>query len=104
MEGGDGGSVLFPPPQWNASPEEDKMGRAGTRQRQPSYGGEVGRGEVKCRVAVVLGGRGVDANLRILQVIGSPESRIVERVASLNCARKRRDVVQFSWELAEDSA
>ncbi|MQM22651.1 hypothetical protein Taro_055707 [Colocasia esculenta] len=25
------------------------------------------------RVAVVLGGRGVDANLRILQVIGSPE-------------------------------
>ncbi|MQM09387.1 hypothetical protein Taro_042252 [Colocasia esculenta] len=27
------------------------------------------------RVAVVLGGRGVDANLRILQVIGPPESR-----------------------------
>ncbi|MQM10452.1 hypothetical protein Taro_043346 [Colocasia esculenta] len=27
------------------------------------------------RVAVVLGGRGVDANLRILQVIGSPEGR-----------------------------
>ncbi|MQL88091.1 hypothetical protein Taro_020642 [Colocasia esculenta] len=26
-------------------------------------------------VAVILGGRGVDANLRILQVIGSPESR-----------------------------
>ncbi|MQM01786.1 hypothetical protein Taro_034546 [Colocasia esculenta] len=31
--------------------------------------------EVKCRVAVILGGRGVDANLRILQVIGSPEGR-----------------------------
>ncbi|MQL75290.1 hypothetical protein Taro_007660 [Colocasia esculenta] len=30
--------------------------------------------------------------------------RIVERVASPNCARKRRDVVQFSWELTEGSA
>ncbi|MQM10406.1 hypothetical protein Taro_043294 [Colocasia esculenta] len=30
--------------------------------------------------------------------------RIVERVASPNCARKRRGVVQFSWELAEGSA
>ncbi|MQL83104.1 hypothetical protein Taro_015590 [Colocasia esculenta] len=28
--------------------------------------------------------------------------KIVECVASPNCARKRRDVVQFSWELAED--
>ncbi|MQL97829.1 hypothetical protein Taro_030525 [Colocasia esculenta] len=26
-------------------------------------------------MAVAIGGRGVDANLRILQVIGSPESR-----------------------------
>ncbi|MQL75412.1 hypothetical protein Taro_007773 [Colocasia esculenta] len=28
---------------------------------------------------------------------------IVERMALPNCARKRRDVVQFSWELAEGS-
>ncbi|MQM13855.1 hypothetical protein Taro_046782 [Colocasia esculenta] len=28
---------------------------------------------------------------------------IVERVALLNCARKRRGVVQFPWELAEGS-
>ncbi|MQL86469.1 hypothetical protein Taro_019001 [Colocasia esculenta] len=47
------------------------------------------------RVAVAVGGIGVDANLRILQV---PKSGwlIVERVASLNYARKRRGVVQFS--------
>ncbi|MQL79333.1 hypothetical protein Taro_011772 [Colocasia esculenta] len=29
--------------------------------------------------------------------------RIVGCVALLNCARKRRDVVQFPWELAEGS-
>ncbi|MQL92986.1 hypothetical protein Taro_025624 [Colocasia esculenta] len=58
---------------------------------------------VKCRVVVVLGGRGVDSNLRILQV---PKGgwTIVERVALPNCARKRRGVVQFPWELAEGSA
>ncbi|MQM23852.1 hypothetical protein Taro_056922 [Colocasia esculenta] len=55
-----------------------------------------------CRVAVVIGGRGVDANLRILQVLKGGWT-IVEHVASLNCARKRRGVVQFPWELAEGS-
>ncbi|MQL72475.1 hypothetical protein Taro_004823 [Colocasia esculenta] len=39
------------------------------------------------RVAVVLGGRGVDANLRILQVIGSPEGRfLVSRTMVLVCS------------------
>ncbi|MQL70968.1 hypothetical protein Taro_003296, partial [Colocasia esculenta] len=33
------------------------------------------RSKVRCRVAVVLGGIGVDANLRMMQVIGSPEGR-----------------------------
>ncbi|MQM10426.1 hypothetical protein Taro_043317 [Colocasia esculenta] len=75
------------------------------------------------RVAVVLGGRGVDANLRILQLYLGVCPRLlyfysviqkfgyvlkggwamVERVALLNCARKRRGVVQFPWELAEGS-
>ncbi|MQL69760.1 hypothetical protein Taro_002088 [Colocasia esculenta] len=54
------------------------------------------------RVAVVLGGRGVDANLRILQVLKGGWA-IVERVALLNCARKRRGVVQFPWELEDGS-
>ncbi|MQL96940.1 hypothetical protein Taro_029618 [Colocasia esculenta] len=55
------------------------------------------------RVAVVFGGRGVDANLRFLQVLKGGW-RIVERVALPNCARKRRGVVQFPWELVEGSA
>ncbi|MQL72503.1 hypothetical protein Taro_004840, partial [Colocasia esculenta] len=54
------------------------------------------------RVAVVVGGIGVDANMRMVQVLKSGW-KIVERVALLNCARKRRGVVQFSWELAEGS-
>ncbi|MQL83643.1 hypothetical protein Taro_016135 [Colocasia esculenta] len=54
------------------------------------------------RVAVAIGGRGVDANLRILQVLKGAW-RIVRRVALPNCARKRRGVVQFPWELAEGS-
>ncbi|MQL70564.1 hypothetical protein Taro_002886 [Colocasia esculenta] len=54
------------------------------------------------RVAVAVGGIGVDANLRILQVL-KDAWRTVERVAVTNRARKRRDVVQFSWELAEGS-
>ncbi|MQL84178.1 hypothetical protein Taro_016687, partial [Colocasia esculenta] len=54
------------------------------------------------RVAVVLGGKGVDANLRILQVL-KDAWRTVERVAVTNHARKRRGVVQFPWELAEGS-
>ncbi|MQL69763.1 hypothetical protein Taro_002087 [Colocasia esculenta] len=63
--------------------------------------------QVKCRmwtfrVAVILGGRGVDANLRILQVLKGGWT-IVERVALLNCARKRRGVVQFPSELTEGS-
>ncbi|MQM21792.1 hypothetical protein Taro_054837 [Colocasia esculenta] len=53
-------------------------------------------------VAVAIGGRGVDANLRILQV-QETGWRIVGRVALLNRARKRRGVVQFPWELAEGS-
>ncbi|MQM13813.1 hypothetical protein Taro_046737 [Colocasia esculenta] len=61
-----------------------------------------GAGCGMCRVAVVIGGRGVDANLRILQVLKGGWT-IVERVASLNCARKCRGVVQFPWELAEGS-
>ncbi|MQL77128.1 hypothetical protein Taro_009543 [Colocasia esculenta] len=52
------------------------------------------------RVAVVVGGIGVDANLRILQVL-KDAWRTVERVAVTNHARKRRGVVQFPWELAE---
>ncbi|MQL97659.1 hypothetical protein Taro_030353 [Colocasia esculenta] len=51
-------------------------------------------------VAVVFGGRGVDVNLRILQVLKGGW-RIVERVALPNYARKCRSVVQFPWELAE---
>ncbi|MQM05576.1 hypothetical protein Taro_038393 [Colocasia esculenta] len=46
---------------------------------------------VKCRVAVAIDGRGVDANLRILQVIGSPESRFFTwfsfSLASASCPR-----------------
>ncbi|MQM10971.1 hypothetical protein Taro_043869 [Colocasia esculenta] len=53
-------------------------------------------------VAVAIGGRGVDANLRILQV-QETGWRIVGRVALLNRARKRHGVVQFPWELAEGS-
>ncbi|MQM05449.1 hypothetical protein Taro_038263 [Colocasia esculenta] len=53
-------------------------------------------------VAVVISGRGVDANLRILQILKGAW-RIVERVALPNCARKRRGVVQFPWDLAEGS-
>ncbi|MQL92262.1 hypothetical protein Taro_024886 [Colocasia esculenta] len=52
------------------------------------------------RVAVAVGGIGVDANLRILQVL-KDAWRIVERVAVTNRARKRRGVVQFPWEFAE---
>ncbi|MQL83207.1 hypothetical protein Taro_015691 [Colocasia esculenta] len=55
------------------------------------------------RVAVAIGGMGVDANLRILQVPRSGWT-IVERAASLNYAGKRHGVVQFAWELAECSA
>ncbi|MQL96949.1 hypothetical protein Taro_029636 [Colocasia esculenta] len=51
------------------------------------------------RVAVVLGGKGVDANLRILQ----DAWRTVERVAVTNRARKRCGVVQFPWEFAKGS-
>ncbi|MQM22985.1 hypothetical protein Taro_056046 [Colocasia esculenta] len=58
--------------------------------------------QVWCRVAVAIGGRGVDANLRILQV-QETGWRIVGRVALLNHARKHRGVVQFPWELAEGS-
>ncbi|MQL68160.1 hypothetical protein Taro_000386 [Colocasia esculenta] len=55
-------------------------------------------------VAVAIGGRGVDANLRIFfQQVLKGAWRIVGRVALPNCARKRRSVVQFPWELAEDS-
>ncbi|MQL81788.1 hypothetical protein Taro_014260 [Colocasia esculenta] len=54
------------------------------------------------RVAVAIGGRGVDANLRILQILKGAW-RTVGRVALPNCARKRRSVVQFPWELAEGS-
>ncbi|MQM19862.1 hypothetical protein Taro_052875 [Colocasia esculenta] len=54
------------------------------------------------RVAVAIGGIGVDANLRMVQVPKSGWS-IVERVALPNCARKRRGVVQFPWEHAEGS-
>ncbi|MQL82869.1 hypothetical protein Taro_015342 [Colocasia esculenta] len=53
-------------------------------------------------VAVAIGGRGVDANLRILQVLKGGW-RIVGRVALPNRARKCRGVVQFPWELAEGS-
>ncbi|MQL96096.1 hypothetical protein Taro_028772 [Colocasia esculenta] len=55
------------------------------------------------RLAVVLGGIGVDANLRILQVPRNGWTS-VDRTASLNCVGKRRSVVQFAWELAECSA
>ncbi|MQM18044.1 hypothetical protein Taro_051030 [Colocasia esculenta] len=55
------------------------------------------------RVVVAIGGRGVDANLRILQVLKGAW-RTVGRVAFLNCVRKRRTVVQFPWELTEGSA
>ncbi|MQL76742.1 hypothetical protein Taro_009131 [Colocasia esculenta] len=55
------------------------------------------------RVAVHVGDKGVDANLSVQQVSRSSWS-IVERAASPNCARKRRGVVQFTWELAEGSA
>ncbi|MQL83890.1 hypothetical protein Taro_016379 [Colocasia esculenta] len=54
------------------------------------------------RVEVVLGGKGVDANLRILQVL-KDAWRTVERVAVTNRARNRRGVVQFPWEFAEGS-
>ncbi|MQL83112.1 hypothetical protein Taro_015599 [Colocasia esculenta] len=54
------------------------------------------------RVAVVLGGKGVDANLRILQVL-KDAWRTVERVAVTNRARNRRYEVWFSWEFAEGS-
>ncbi|MQL71550.1 hypothetical protein Taro_003863 [Colocasia esculenta] len=54
------------------------------------------------RVAVVSSGIGVDANLRILQVLKGAW-RTVERVALPNYARKRRSVVQFPWELAKGS-
>ncbi|MQL87951.1 hypothetical protein Taro_020496, partial [Colocasia esculenta] len=57
---------------------------------------------VRCRVAVVLGGRGVDANLRILQV-QETGWRIVGSVALPNRARKRHGVVQFPWEFVEGS-
>ncbi|MQM02091.1 hypothetical protein Taro_034848 [Colocasia esculenta] len=58
--------------------------------------------EVSKRVAVVLGGKGVDANLRILQVL-KDAWRTVERVAVTNRARNRRCEAWFPWEFAEGS-
>ncbi|MQL80616.1 hypothetical protein Taro_013056 [Colocasia esculenta] len=54
------------------------------------------------KVAVAISGLGVDANLRLMQVLKGAW-RIVGRVASPNCARTSRGVEQFSWELAEGS-